>query len=783
MAALGAAYLGGKATSAVKMPDVTLPSVGKPVFSKQEMEEYEAWRKLKIQGHSPPKAQVMIDIAKTPVKDWDESSDTAAKIKEHGYAVNPDKCHRLMAEICDLVSKKYEQITKRLRGQQFDDPGNQWSEFFALVQKLPDDPPIKLSELNDEYERRLDASRKAEAIKRSELNDEYERRLDASRKAAAPAPDPEVLTPIPVAPPVTAVPVATVVSPPAPEPAAPAPEPAAPTMAQTLGLAPAPPAPPPPEPPAPPAPPAAQDIGPPPSPLQAFPAEPPAPAPEPPAPTVPPPETPSTTPTVPPPETPAPTLAPPNTPLKIVPLTDAEKAELDRLEETPLPQTSNEPAVTQPRSPGDKSIQTPGSVADTADLVGPTPHIDTPLEALPPVDAWTGEASPVGEDTAEIEKRKKEAEDDADEEAAALAAQKAAREEAAKADVEKKKAEFEAARAETERIEAEQAAAKKAAEEAAKAEEAARKEAEEAARKEAEEAARRIKEAEELAKERKAREEEAAKAAAAAQEAQRKAAEDAANRQAYEEARRKADAEMAAREEERRARQAEEASRRARQEEEQRAAQEAARLAAEEEARRMAAEAAVAEERRKRAQAEAAAAEERRKRAEIEAARRALEDAHRAAAEERSKQAAERRRIMEENELAARQQAEARRRAAEEARLESERVQQIPSSSASMTSSERRRLGAREPDLPVVHNVTLKNKDRILAEITRYIKNLRATTRDDERVNVARNHLLQDFKTSVVDPNLKNAQTILGQAKNKINGAARRTQRRQPDHS
>jgi hypothetical protein len=77
----------------------------------------------------------------------------------------------------------------------------------------------------------------------------------------------------------------------------------------------------------------------------------------------------------------------------------------------------------------------------------------------------------------------------------------------------------------------------------------------------------------------------------------------------------------------------------------------------------------------------------------------------------------------------------------------------------------------------------MKNKDRILSEITGYIKNLRATTRDDARVNVARNHLLQDFKTSVVDQKLKNSPVILGQAKNKINGAARRTQRRQPDHS
>jgi hypothetical protein len=208
------------------------------------------------------------------------------------------------------------------------------------------------------------------------------------------------------------------------------------------------------------------------------------------------------------------------------------------------------------------------------------------------------------------------------------------------------------------------------------------------------------------------------------------------------------------------------------------AAKEAARLAAEEESKRIAAEAAAAEERRKKAQAEAAAGEERRKRTEIEVSRRAFEEARRAAE----------RRQLEENEMAARQQADARRRAAEEsgrAQLQAKEVDAATglSDTASMTSSMRRRLGNREPDLPVIRNVTMKNKDRILSEITGYIKNLRATTRDDARVNVARNHLLQDFKTSVVDQKLKNSPVILGQAKNKINGAARRTQRRQPDHA
>ena len=756
MAALGAAYLGGKATAAVKMPDVKLPSViGAPAITGPTyLTEEEARKKLKPFADDAA-TSAMFAFVKTPVKEWQKLKDQWQSLRTLiGSAfVHPDKCPAALTKICELVYNKFSQMNKAEKGELYDDIGDQWPEFSDLVKELPD----------------------------------------------AAAPTEEVLTPIPVAPPVTAraAPVVEAIAPPV--------APALPELpASPVVHAPAPA----PEPPVVTAPETPEAPAPVPElteaekaeleklqgiPLTETPTEQSANQPAPPEPT----ETPSTTPTVPPPET-------PEAPAPVPELTEAEKAELEKLQGIPLTETPTEQSANQPAPPEPGSIETPESVADTADLVGPTPHIDTPLEAIaspkPVVDAWTGQESPVGEDTAEIERRKKEAEDEADAEAEALAAQKAARAAEAEADVEKKKAEFEAARAEAERVESERAAAKKAADEAAKAEDAARKDAEEIAKriKDAEDEADR--EAEELARQRKARQEESAKAAAAAQAAQRKADEDAANQRAAEEAKRRADAEREARMEERRARQAEDAAKRAREKADRQAAQEAARLKAEEDTKRAAAEAAAAEERRKKAQAEAAAAEEQQKKMEIEAARRALEDAQRAATEERRKQAAERRRIMEETERLARQQADARKQLVEEASqrdtfIPKEILREIPDSptpkeldnesvaNESMTSSMRRRLGPREPDLPKIGGpITMRNKDAVLQEITTYIKRLRRDTSDNERVNVARTHLLYDFNKAV-SPTLKQASVLLGQAKNKINGAARRTQRRQPDHS
>jgi hypothetical protein len=142
----------------------------------------------------------------------------------------------------------------------------------------------------------------------------------------------------------------------------------------------------------------------------------------------------------------------------------------------------------------------------------------------------------------------------------------------------------------------------------------------------------------------------------------------------------------------------------------------------------------------------------------------------------------------EQAEIAAQLDADKRRRAQSQftgsqfTGISSPQTQTSKPMETSMTSSERRRLGLRERDLPRIRTVTCRNRDAVISEITGYIRNLRMTTKDDERVNVARNHLLQDFNAAV-DPKLKKAPNILAQARNKINGAARRTQRRQPDHS
>ena len=168
MAALGAAYLGDKASTTVKMPDVKVPdSVITAVASvsgkatsetplptgittaplladeatpnKAHLTEEEARRKL-APYVSPSGIDAMFKFVKTLVAKWSDIGLRSMQLSKlvMSTMTHPDKCPATMVKICALVFDKYSQMMKASKGETYDERGNVWDAFADLVDELPE---------------------------------------------------------------------------------------------------------------------------------------------------------------------------------------------------------------------------------------------------------------------------------------------------------------------------------------------------------------------------------------------------------------------------------------------------------------------------------------------------------------------------------------------------------------------------------------------------------------------------------------------------------------------
>ena len=168
MAALGAAYLGDKASTTVKMPEVALPTVLTastsgtgaivpataptgitrliPNFPSvtSSMTEDEARTKL-APFAEPPAIDAMFKFVKTPVSEWNTLGDLNKLLL--AATVHESKCREPLLKVCALVYEKYSQMKGTSKGEPpLRDPGNVWDKFAYLVSKLPSQTMLQLQD-------------------------------------------------------------------------------------------------------------------------------------------------------------------------------------------------------------------------------------------------------------------------------------------------------------------------------------------------------------------------------------------------------------------------------------------------------------------------------------------------------------------------------------------------------------------------------------------------------------------------------------------------------------
>lgn len=180
MAALGAAYLGSKASDSVETPEISMPSVklpsmftsdsspppppapeppapepsapppvpepppppkasAPPPMAGDHITEEEARRKL-TPYVSQDGIDAMFKFVKTPVADWKDLAPSTMRLSRMVFKTltHPDKCPAALTRICSLVFDKYSQMKSAIEGEKYNERGNVWGKFADLVDELPD---------------------------------------------------------------------------------------------------------------------------------------------------------------------------------------------------------------------------------------------------------------------------------------------------------------------------------------------------------------------------------------------------------------------------------------------------------------------------------------------------------------------------------------------------------------------------------------------------------------------------------------------------------------------